>query len=97
MQGDSGKPRPALVIQADLFAGLPTVVVLPLTTTLLSGVMTRINVTQDASNGLRLPSQIAVDRPQTVRIDKLGPIIGRLNDDVIRDVNRMVAVFLGVI
>ena len=72
-------------------------VVLPLTTTLLADVMTRIDVTPDPNNGLRLPSQIAVDRPQTVRINKLGPIIGRLSDDLIRDVNRMVAIFLGII
>ena len=30
MQGDHGKPRPALVIQSDLFDELPTVTVLPL-------------------------------------------------------------------
>ena len=30
MQGDYGKPRPALVIQSGLFDELPTVTVLPL-------------------------------------------------------------------
>ena len=32
--GDYGKPRPALVVQSDLFAELPSVVICPLTTTL---------------------------------------------------------------
>lgn len=31
---DYGKPRPALVLQSDLFSELPSVVVCPLTTTL---------------------------------------------------------------
>ena len=32
LRGDAGKPRPALIVQADdLFADLPTIVVLPLT------------------------------------------------------------------
>jgi hypothetical protein len=32
--GDYGKPRPALVVQSELFAELPSVVICPLTTTL---------------------------------------------------------------
>jgi len=36
LQGDHGKPRPALVIQSDLVADHPSIVVLPLTSTLTS-------------------------------------------------------------
>jgi len=32
--GDYGKPRPALVVQSDLFAELPSVAICPLTTML---------------------------------------------------------------
>ncbi len=32
--GDYGKPRPALVVQSDLFGELPSVVICPLTSTL---------------------------------------------------------------
>ena len=32
--GDYGKPRPALIVQSELFAELPSVVICPLTTTL---------------------------------------------------------------
>ena len=32
--GDYGKPRPALVVQSELFAELPSVVICPLTTAL---------------------------------------------------------------
>ena len=96
MQGDSGKPRPAVVIQADWFDALPTVVVLPLTSSLRDAAVTRIDVAPTEDNGLKLPSQIAVDRPQTVRRPKLGPTIGRLDHDVMLAVQRALAVFLGL-
>lgn len=96
MQGDSGKPRPAVVIQADWFDALPTVVVLPLTSSLQDAVVTRIDVAPSHENGLRVPSQIAIDRPQTVRRPKLGPTIGRLDHDVMLAVHRALVVFLGL-
>ena len=34
--GDYGKPRPALVVQADVYAEHPSVTVLPLTSELIS-------------------------------------------------------------
>ena len=96
LQGDSGKPRPAVVIQADWFDGLPTVVVLPLTGSLQDASVTRIDVAPTNENGLKVPSQIAVDRPQTMRRLKLGPTIGRLDNDVMLAVHRALAVFLGL-
>jgi len=45
---------------------------------------------------LRVPSQIAVDRPQTVRRSKIGPVIGRLDHDSMLAVHRALAVFLGL-
>jgi len=58
--------------------------------------ITRIDVVPSDENGLRAPSQIAVDRPQTVRRPKLGPIIGQLDDDDMMAVHRALAVFLGL-
>jgi mRNA interferase MazF len=96
LQGDSGKPRPAVVIQADWFDALSTVVVLPLTSSLHDAAVTRIDVAPTDENGLKVSSQIAVDRPQTVRRLKLGPTIGRLDNDVMLAVHRSLVVFLGL-
>ena len=96
MQGDSGKPRAAVAIQADWFDALSTVVVLPLTSGLQDAAVTRIDVAPTDGNGLKVPSQIAVDRPQTVRRLKLGPTIGRLDNDVMLAVHRSLVVFLGL-
>lgn len=96
LQGDSGKPRPALVIQADWFNALMTVVVLPLTGTLRNAELTRIGIAPGEQNGLRAPSQIAVDRPQAIRREKIGQVIGRADDATMLQVDRALSVFLGM-
>lgn len=61
MQGDFGKPGPALVIQADQFDEHATVTVLAVTSTLVAAPLLRITVQPDAGNGLQKPSQVMVD------------------------------------
>jgi mRNA interferase MazF len=79
-----------------LFDALSTVVVLPLTSLLQDAAVMRIDVTPNNENGLKVASQIAVDRPQTVRRAKVGPTIGRLHNDAMLAVQRALAVFLGL-
>ena len=65
LRGDAGKPRPALVVQADeLFADLPTVVVLPLTSMLADLSLTRVTLEPTEANGLRAPSQVMASEPK---------------------------------
>ena len=96
MQGDLGKPRPALVIQADQFDQHATVTVLPVTSTTVAAPLLRISVRPDASNGLLKPSQIMVDKAMTMKRDKVGPAFGRIDADVLVEIERCLAVFLGV-
>ena len=96
MQGDIGKPRPALVIQTDQFDEHVTVAVLPVTSTLAAAPLLRITVQPDATNGLRKPSQVMVDKAMTVKRDKLGPTFGRIDVDALVEVERCLAVFLGI-
>ena len=72
LQGDSGKPRPALVIQGDAFDALAMVALLPLTTPSCPAVLTRIDVAPDAQNGLLVPSQLMVHRISSVRRESVG-------------------------
>jgi len=74
LQGEQGKPRPALVVQADHFAGLSSVTVLPLTGTLIEAPLLRIAVEPSPENGLARRSQVMVDKPQTPPRGKLGPV-----------------------
>lgn len=96
LQGDFGKPRPALVIQSSLFAELPSVTVLPITSELRDTPLYRITVTPSQTNGLRRISQIMVDKAVTVRRDKVGEAFGQLDDDTLVSVTRAMALFLGM-
>lgn len=97
LQGDFGKPRPALVIQSDLFDRHPSVTVLPVTSELRSVPLFRIDVAPTPANGLQKPSQIMVDKAQTMSRDKIGAVIGVLDEAALIAVNRSLAVFLGVV
>ena len=98
VQGDYGKPRPALVVQSDLFAELPSVVVCPLTTTLRTDAdQFRIDVEPSPSNGLRQASQITIDKIVAVPVAKVGAVVGQADDALMLRVNRALAVFLGIV
>lgn len=96
MQGDFGKPRPALIIQADQFDQHATVTVLPVTATLVAAPLLRVSVQPSAGNGLQKPSQVMVDKAITVKRDKIGQVFGRIDTDVMVQVERCLAVFLGI-
>ena len=95
LPGDFGKPRPALVVQSDLFDQAPTITVLLVSGTLQDAPLLRITVEPDAENGLLKTSQIMVDKTMTIRRDKIGPTFGRLDTETMISVNRLLAVFLG--
>ncbi len=96
MQGDFGKPRPALVVQSDPFSEHATVTVLPVTSTLVSAPLLRITVQPGLESGLQKPSQVMVDKAMTVKRDKIGPTVGHINAESMVEVERCLAVFLGI-
>jgi mRNA interferase MazF len=96
VSGNFGKPRPALIIQADAFADHATVTVLLLSSALIDAPLLRFTVAPDAINGLRLPSQIMIDKTVTVVRTKIRQAFGRLSNDALIEVERRLAVFLGI-
>ena len=96
LAGAYGKPRPALVIQSDLFAKHPSVTVLPVTSELRPIETFRVVVEPTAENGLQVRSQIMVDKVHTIPREKAGAPFGRLETRLIGVVNRSLAVFLGL-
>lgn len=96
VQGDFGKPRPALVIQADLFDEHASVTVLPVTSTLVAAPLFRVSVKPGTRNGLRKPSQVMVDKAITVTRAKVGPPMGHVDAHTLLEIDRRLAVFLGI-
>ena len=95
MTGDFGKPRPALIIQADQFDQTGTVTVLLLSTMLTDAPLIRLTVSPTAGNGLHETSQVMIDKAMSVKRSKIGRAIGRIDDDAMVSVNRSLALFLG--
>jgi mRNA interferase MazF len=96
LQGDYGKPRPALVIQADPYGAHTSVTVLPITSTRIDAPLLRVALAPSADNGLTRPSQVMIDKTMTVRRDRLGEILGHVAPDDLLEIDRCLAVFLGI-
>ena len=96
VSGDYGKPRPALVMQSDLFAELPSVTVLRLTSDIHAGHPIRITVRPEPANGLRAISHVMIDKAISVPRERIGQVIGHLDDTVMAEVGRALAAFLGL-
>jgi mRNA interferase MazF len=79
LTGDYGKPRPAVVVQADAYARLPSLTVLPLTSSLQPVPHIRVQIEPDGFNGLKVRSQIMVDKAHTISSEKAGLPFGRLS------------------
>ena len=96
LNGDYGKPHPALIVQADSFSALPSVTVLRISSELHDAPLIRILVRPDRGNGLRDPSQVMVDKATSVPRGKLGWRIGRVEPGLMRVIDNALQVFLGL-
>lgn len=95
-QGDYGKPRPALVIQANQFSEHSSLTVLPISSTLVDAPLLRVTIQPSPENGLNKVSQVMVDKILTIRHDKVGASIGRVDADVLIQIERCLAIFVGI-
>lgn len=93
--GYAGKPRPALVIQDDLFP-TSSVTIAPLTTSDVDAPLFRVLVIPSDGNGLDTESRVMIDKITTVSRSKVGERIGVLAPGEMLRVNRSIATFLGL-
>jgi mRNA interferase MazF len=76
----AGKPRPAVVVQSDLFNEThASVTVIPVTTTLVDASLFRIRVRSTSANGLRKTSDAMVDKITSVRRNRIRTRVGALS------------------
>lgn len=90
------KPRPALIIQEDLFAGTESVTVAPLTSTLTDAPLLRVRVPGTDLSGLERESDVMVDKLTTVRRSNVQTRVGRLTAEQLAEVERALMTFLGL-
>ncbi len=94
-----GKPRPAIVIQADAFLEEhPSVLVCHLTATddSASGGFYRVPVAPTDTNGLRSPSTVMADRISTIRRANVGQVVGHMDEATMARLDIALALFQGL-
>ncbi len=97
MQGDFGKPRPALVLQSDVFSDIhATVTIALISSEIVQAPIFRLDIEPNETNGLSRPSQVQIDKIMSIRSEKIGSVIGELNDVMMVRVNRALALWLGL-
>ena len=96
LQGDFGKPRPALVIQSNFFFDHPSVTILPITSEIRETPLFRFLVEPSQENGLSKNSQVMIDKIQTVSTEKVSKPFGSITEAQLLEINRLLALFLGL-
>jgi mRNA interferase MazF len=95
--GDYGKPRPAVIVQTD---ALPTqhasVIVCQMTSDVAEAPDFRVTIDPTERNGLRVRSQVMADKPVTIRRERIGRRIGRLDDNDVVRLNVALAFVMGL-
>lgn len=96
VQGDYGKPRPAVVIQSDALADADSVLIVPFTSTLRDVPFYRLTVQPTEANGLNAISQVMVDKLLACPRAKCGPVIGRLTRPEMLALSNLLSVMIGL-
>jgi len=96
LSGDFGKPRPALIIQSDLFDQTGTVTVLLLSGTLVDAPLIRTTIEPTPTNGLKKRSQVMIDKAMSVKRERIGGVIGQIDGEAMLTVTRALAVFFAI-
>jgi mRNA interferase MazF len=95
--GDLGKPRPAVIVQADdLGHDTTTVLVCPLSSEVAPTGGLRPIVEPTIGNGLRVRSQIMTDKTTALRRDRVRRVLGRLDRSTQDQLDRALLIVLGL-
>ena len=93
--GDYGKPRPAVVVQSDLFNGThSSVVVCLITSHLEDAPLFRISVPAGRTTGLKLQSQVMVDKVIAIPRNKITGRAGVLAAGPLKEVDNALRLWL---
>ena len=83
-----GKPRPALIVQDDLFNEFhPSVTICPISSHLTGDYLFRVPIERSGGTGLRFDSEVEVDKITTVWARRLGQELGSASDEVMFSVD----------
>ena len=97
LPGDLGKPRPAVVVQANVLNdSLRTILLCPISSFSSQPSFFRVAVEPTTENGLRLPSEIMVDKLQSTNRTRIAQVIGRVDDATQQKLSRSIMLALAL-
>ena len=94
----AAKPRPAVIVQDDLFDATSSVAVAPVTSSLLDAPLMRIRISggDGRLSGLDHDSDVMIDKLTTVRRSNVHTRVGRLTAEQLVEIERAIMAFLGL-
>lgn len=92
----ASKPRPAVIVQDDLFDQTDSVTVCPFTTSDVSAPLLRMPIPANDTTGIDFPSFAMIDKVTTARRSSAGETVGRLDSVQMLELERRLFVFLGL-
>ena len=92
----ASRPRPAVILQDDLFIGVDSLTVCPMTTTEVDAPLLRMALPAADATGIASPGFAMIDKVTTVRRSNVGERIGHLDGGQMLELERRLMVFLGL-
>ncbi|HEY5211269.1 MAG TPA: type II toxin-antitoxin system PemK/MazF family toxin [Stellaceae bacterium] len=94
--GYGGKPRPAVIVQADAFSASPSVTVCLISSVFVDASDLRPKIEPNRENGLRAESWALVDKIVTLPVRKVGGHIGKMRKTDMARLDSAIVIFLGL-
>ena len=93
----TGKPRPAIVVQADIFnQAHASITVCPITSDCIDASLFRVPLPPGERTGLTVPSQVMVDKIVSVPRPSIAKAVGRCTADELHTVSDALRRWLAV-
>jgi mRNA interferase MazF len=95
-QGELGRPRPAVVVQADELTDTTSVLLCPITSDITESLPVWPVVEADENNGLRVRSQIMTDKMLALPRNRVRRVIGRIDSETSVRLDTALMIVLGL-
>jgi mRNA interferase MazF len=97
LPGDFGKPRPALVVQSDLFNQThASVVICPISSEVTGLSLFRVTIEPSEASGLRTDSEVMVDKITAVKRTRIRQRIGHVSRARMQLIDAALRTWLGL-
>ena len=77
-----------------MFQGFPTIAVCPVTSHLTGALPIRIPLPSNERTGLEKPSEVEIDKIQSLKIDRVRETIGHVSEEELRTIDNAIRLWL---